>query len=117
MTERYVSIVNSPDNQFDLVNSELGRRYMGRFSEQMGLDEATYHAARMVARRIDEALDLVTLPSASVFTRALDAACDECNVPLLGVSVSYDAYPPAAERVVATWHYNALLEEWACITF
>ena len=117
MTERYVSIVNSPDNQFDLVNSELGRYYMGRFSKHMDLDEAAWHAARMVARRIDEALDLVTSPSVSAFTRALNAACDECNVPLLGVNISYDAYPPAVEHVVAGWHYNALLGEWACTSF
>lgn len=117
IAERYVSIIVNPDNQFDLVNSDLGRRYMARFGARMNGDEAAYHAARMVARRIDEALDLVESYAPTAFTRALDEACIKCDVPLLGLHVSYGTYAPAAEHVVATWHYNQLLGEWTCITF
>ena len=118
IAERFVSIIANPDNQFDLVNSELGRYYMGRYGTLMSGDEAAYHAARMVARRIDEALDVVTSPDSSTFIAELDIACEACNVPdCLGVNVQIGGERPAEERVIASWWYSPLLGVWTCITF
>lgn len=120
IAERFVSIIANPDNQYLLVNSELGQYYMGRYSDMlMSLDKAEYHAARMVARRIDEALSVVTSPDPDTFISALDTACETCNAPCLGIdaNVQHGGERPRDERVIVTWHYNYYLGEWACLTF
>lgn len=117
-TDRFVSIIANTDNQFDLVNSVLGHKYMNKFNNGlMPFDEFSHTVARMVARRIDEALDVVTSPAPSAFVRAFDEACAAIGVPWLEVNVQRGGDAPSTERVIATWHYNPILEEWACTTF
>lgn len=119
MTDRFVSIIASVDNQSDLVNSTFGRHYANKFDNGLvpPLDEFSRIVARMVTRRIDEALDVVTSPDPSSFIHAFDAACAAIGVPWLEVNVQRGGAAPSTERVIATWHYNPILEEWACTTF
>lgn len=116
--ERFVSIIANTDNQFALGNSTPGRHYANKFDNGLvPLDEFASLVARMVARRIDEALDVVTSPDPSAFALAFNTARSAVGVPWLEVNVQRGGVAPSTERVIATWHYNTLLGEWACTTF